>query len=83
MRYRGLSVGRVERIELDPADTRRILVHIEVDKATPVSSKAPMIESPVVLRPIKLTQVISVMPVSSTPATMAQSLARFSNSFTA
>lgn len=37
VRYRGISVGRVERIELDPADARRILVEIEVDKGTPIT----------------------------------------------
>jgi len=32
VRYRGISVGRVEKIDFDPQDRRRILVEIEVDK---------------------------------------------------
>src|SRR5688500_17787863 len=43
--------------------------------ATPVSSKAPTMETPTVLRPIRLPHVMSVMPVSSTPARMAQRFA--------
>jgi len=37
VRYRGISVGRVTRIELDRKDPRRILVDIEVDSGIPVT----------------------------------------------
>ena len=43
--------------------------------AAPDSSKSPTMVLPIRLRPIRLTQVISVTAVSSTPARMAQSLA--------
>ena len=44
--------------------------------ATAVISKAPAIESPVVLRKIKLPQVMSVITVNNIPARMAQRLAK-------
>jgi hypothetical protein len=47
--------------------------------AIAVSSKSPTSVQPVVLRPIRLTQFISVMTTSSTPAAMAQALARISS----
>jgi phospholipid/cholesterol/gamma-HCH transport system substrate-binding protein len=37
VRYRGMSVGRVASIALDPKDPRRILVNIEVDSTIPVT----------------------------------------------
>jgi phospholipid/cholesterol/gamma-HCH transport system substrate-binding protein len=37
VRYRGISVGRVMQIRLDPADKRRILIDIEVDEVVPVT----------------------------------------------
>ncbi|HTQ77972.1 MAG TPA: MlaD family protein [Burkholderiales bacterium] len=37
VRYRGMSVGRVKAISLDPKDPRRILVDIEVDRNIPVT----------------------------------------------
>ena len=37
VRYRGMSVGRVSAITLDPKDPRRILVRIEVDDNIPVT----------------------------------------------
>jgi phospholipid/cholesterol/gamma-HCH transport system substrate-binding protein len=37
VRYRGINVGRVTRIALDPKDRGRILVDIEVDKEIPVT----------------------------------------------
>lgn len=37
VRYRGMGVGRVTHIGLDPKDPRRILVAIEVDNAIPVT----------------------------------------------
>jgi phospholipid/cholesterol/gamma-HCH transport system substrate-binding protein len=37
VRYRGMSVGRVASISLDPKDARRILVNIEVDSTIPVT----------------------------------------------
>lgn len=37
VRYRGISVGRVQRIELDRKDTRRILIDIEIDSETPLA----------------------------------------------
>lgn len=37
VRYRGMSVGRVSSIALDPKDPRRILVNIEVDKGIPIT----------------------------------------------
>jgi phospholipid/cholesterol/gamma-HCH transport system substrate-binding protein len=37
VRYRGMSVGRVSTISLDPKDPRRILVNIEVDNTIPVT----------------------------------------------
>ena len=55
---------------------------IAAPAAKPVSSKAPTMVQPIVLRPIRLTQVISVMTISSTPARMAHSLAACSSSFT-
>jgi hypothetical protein len=42
--------------------------------AIAVISKAPAMESPVVLRKIKLPHVINVMMVSNIPARMAQRL---------
>ena len=37
VRYRGMSVGRVSTIRLDPADRHRILVDIEVNSEIPVT----------------------------------------------
>lgn len=37
VRYRGISVGRVSSIDLDPADPRRILIDIEVEERIPVT----------------------------------------------
>lgn len=37
VRYRGMGVGRVNTIGLDPQDKRRILIGIEVDDAIPVT----------------------------------------------
>jgi len=37
VRYRGINVGRVTAIALDPRDRRRILVDIEVDKEIPIT----------------------------------------------
>ena len=37
VRYRGLQVGSVEKIQLDPQDSRTILIRILVDKDTPVT----------------------------------------------
>jgi phospholipid/cholesterol/gamma-HCH transport system substrate-binding protein len=37
VRYRGIGVGRVTTIALDPKDRRRILVGIEVDREIPVT----------------------------------------------
>ena len=37
VRYRGMSVGRVNAIALDEKDPRRILVNIEVDKNIPIT----------------------------------------------
>lgn len=37
VRYRGISVGRVAAIGLDPKDARRILIDIEVDAHIPVT----------------------------------------------
>ncbi|HEX2567549.1 MAG TPA: MlaD family protein [Burkholderiales bacterium] len=37
VRYRGINVGRVTAIALDPKDRRRILVDIEVDKEIPIT----------------------------------------------
>src|SRR6185295_208426 len=56
---------------------------IAAPAAAPVSSKSPTMVLPIVLRPITLTQVISVMAVSSTPAAIAHSLARNSRIFKA
>ncbi|WP_296002956.1 MlaD family protein [Rugamonas sp.] len=37
VRYRGLEVGKVDAIDFDPGVAGRILVHISVDKDTPVT----------------------------------------------
>lgn len=37
VRYRGISVGRVASIDLDPKDPKRILVDIEVEQRIPVT----------------------------------------------
>lgn len=37
VRYRGIRVGKVQSIELDPQDVRNILVRINVDRAVPVT----------------------------------------------
>jgi phospholipid/cholesterol/gamma-HCH transport system substrate-binding protein len=37
VRYRGMSVGRVTQIKLDPADRHRILIDIEVNNDIPVT----------------------------------------------
>lgn len=37
VRYRGIAVGRVTAIGLDPKDSRRILISIEVDKDLPLT----------------------------------------------
>ncbi len=37
VRYRGMGVGRVNTIGLDPKDKRRILIGIEVDDAIPIT----------------------------------------------
>lgn len=37
VRYRGISVGRVSSIDLDPKDPRRILIDIEVEERIPVT----------------------------------------------
>ena len=37
VRYRGMGVGRVSSIVLDPKDPRRILVNVEVDKNIPIT----------------------------------------------
>jgi len=37
VRYRGMGVGRVSTIALDPKDPRRILINIEVDNSIPVT----------------------------------------------
>ena len=52
---------------------------IAAPAATPVSSKSPARVAPVVLRPIRLTQVISVMTVISRPARIADALAKDSS----
>ena len=40
VRYRGVEVGKVERIYFDPEDARTILVDISVSKGTPVTRGA-------------------------------------------
>lgn len=37
VRYRGLQVGHVEKIQLDPQDSRTILIRILIDPATPIT----------------------------------------------
>ena len=37
VRYRGIGVGRVSTITLDPKDPRRILINVEVDDSIPVT----------------------------------------------
>mgnify|MGYP000870225251 FL=1 len=37
VRYRGIRVGKVEAIELDPAEARNILIRISVDRNVPVT----------------------------------------------
>jgi len=37
VRYRGINVGRVTSLALDPRDRRRILVDLEVDKEIPIT----------------------------------------------
>ncbi len=37
VRYRGLEVGKVDAIDFDPKVTGQILVHLSVDKGTPVT----------------------------------------------
>lgn len=37
VRYRGMGVGRVKAIALDPKDPRRILVNVEVDDTIPIT----------------------------------------------
>ncbi|EXI82045.1 MAG: virulence factor Mce family protein [Candidatus Accumulibacter sp. BA-94] len=37
VRYRGIRVGKVEAIELDPAEVRNILIRISVDRNVPVT----------------------------------------------
>lgn len=37
VRYRGMGVGRVKTIALDPKDPRRILVNVEVDDTIPIT----------------------------------------------
>jgi phospholipid/cholesterol/gamma-HCH transport system substrate-binding protein len=37
VRYRGIGVGRVSTITLDPKDPRRILINVEVDNGIPVT----------------------------------------------
>ncbi|MDC8758156.1 MlaD family protein [Janthinobacterium fluminis] len=37
VRYRGLEVGKVDAIDFDPRVTGQILIHVSVDKDTPVS----------------------------------------------
>jgi phospholipid/cholesterol/gamma-HCH transport system substrate-binding protein len=37
VRYRGISVGRVKKIELDAKDPRRILIDVDVDKGIPIT----------------------------------------------
>ena len=37
VRYRGIRVGKVQSIELDPKDVRNILIRIHVDSAVPVT----------------------------------------------
>jgi phospholipid/cholesterol/gamma-HCH transport system substrate-binding protein len=37
VRYRGIGVGRVSTITLDPKDPRRILINVEVDDGIPVT----------------------------------------------
>lgn len=37
VRYRGIRVGKVQRIELDPADVGNILIRISVNEAVPVT----------------------------------------------
>lgn len=38
VRYRGVAVGKVEKIALDPKNRRTVLVEISVDRTTPVST---------------------------------------------
>jgi phospholipid/cholesterol/gamma-HCH transport system substrate-binding protein len=38
VRYEGLRIGRVERVQVDPTDTSRIEVDVLVDRRTPVNS---------------------------------------------
>ncbi|MEF8729013.1 MAG: MlaD family protein [Accumulibacter sp.] len=37
VRYRGIRVGKVEAIELDPAEVRNILIRVSVDRSVPVT----------------------------------------------
>ncbi|MCP5268599.1 MAG: MCE family protein [Zoogloeaceae bacterium] len=39
VRYRGIRVGRVESIRLDPDDSRNILVRISIEQAVPVTRR--------------------------------------------
>jgi hypothetical protein len=67
-----------EEVDDDVAALRLAPRHEERHRGAggrPESSKSPTIVMPIRLRPIRLTQVISVTAVSSTPARMAQSLA--------
>jgi phospholipid/cholesterol/gamma-HCH transport system substrate-binding protein len=37
VRYRGINVGKVERLEVDPADLRNILIHVVVERKLPIT----------------------------------------------
>lgn len=37
VRYRGINVGKVERLEVDPNDLRNILIHVVVERKLPIT----------------------------------------------
>lgn len=37
VRYRGINVGKVERLEVDPNDLRQILIHVVVERKLPIT----------------------------------------------
>lgn len=38
VRYRGLQVGRIDRIEIDPGSPRIMLIHVRIKRGTPIST---------------------------------------------
>jgi len=38
VRYRGLQVGRIRKIEIDPAAQRSILIHVAIKRGTPITT---------------------------------------------